>query len=135
MLPPADMSGLMADVDIVLSLHRSEGFGLVPAEAMQLGKPVVATGWSGNMDFMNERNSAPVSYRLVPVQDPYDGAFVVRRPALGRGQRRQRRRMAAPSRRRSRRCAGTLAKPPAPISPGSFRPRSIARTGCDACRS
>ncbi len=76
MLPPADMSGLMADVDIVLSLHRSEGFGLVPAEAMQLGKPVVATGWSGNMDFMNERNSAPVSYRLVPVQDPYDGAFL-----------------------------------------------------------
>ncbi|MFZ0610465.1 MAG: glycosyltransferase [Xanthobacteraceae bacterium] len=76
MLPPADMSGLMADVDIVLSMHRSEGFGLVPAEAMQLGKPVVATGWSGNMDFMNARNSAPVSYRLVPVEDPYDGAFL-----------------------------------------------------------
>ena len=55
MLPPADMAGLMAAVDIVLSLHRSEGFGLVPAEAMQLGKPVVATGWSGNMDFMNDR--------------------------------------------------------------------------------
>ena len=70
MLPPADMSGLMAAADIVLSLHRSEGFGLVPAEAMQLGKPVVATGWSGNMDFMNARNSAPVSYSLVPVQDP-----------------------------------------------------------------
>ncbi len=76
MLQPADMTGLIAAVDIVLSLHRSEGFGLVPAEAMQLGKPVVATGWSGNMDFMNERNSAPVSYDLVPVQDPYDGAFI-----------------------------------------------------------
>lgn len=76
MLEPAAMAGVMADVDIVLSLHRSEGFGLVPAEAMQLGKPVVATGWSGNMDFMNERNSAPVSYRMVPAQDPYDGAFV-----------------------------------------------------------
>jgi glycosyltransferase involved in cell wall biosynthesis len=76
MLPPADMAGLIAAVDIVLSLHRSEGFGLVPAEAMQLGKPVVATGWSGNMDFMNERNSAPVSYDMVPVQDPYDGAFI-----------------------------------------------------------
>jgi glycosyltransferase involved in cell wall biosynthesis len=76
MLPPADMSGLMDAVDIVLSLHRSEGFGLVPAEAMQLGKPVVATGWSGNMDFMNAGNSAPVAYTMVPVQDPYDGAFV-----------------------------------------------------------
>ena len=70
------MSGLMAAVDIVLSLHRSEGFGLVPAEAMQLGKPVVATGWSGNMDFMNAGNSAPVAYDMVPVQDPYDGAFI-----------------------------------------------------------
>jgi len=75
-LPPADMAGLIAAADIVLSLHRSEGFGLVPAEAMQLGKPVVATGWSGNMDFMNAGNSAPVSYALVPVQDPYDGAFL-----------------------------------------------------------
>jgi glycosyltransferase involved in cell wall biosynthesis len=76
MLPPADMAGLIDAVDIVLSLHRSEGFGLVPAEAMQLGKPVVATGWSGNMDFMNERNSAPVSYDMVPVHDPYDRAFL-----------------------------------------------------------
>jgi glycosyltransferase involved in cell wall biosynthesis len=76
MLRPADMAGLIDASDIVLSLHRSEGFGLVPAEAMQLGKPVVATGWSGNMDFMNARNSAPVSYDLVPVQDPYDGAFI-----------------------------------------------------------
>ncbi len=75
-LPPQDMSGLVADVDIVLSLHRTEGFGLVPAEAMQLGKPVVATGWSGNMDFMNERNSVPVSYEMVPVRDTYDGEFV-----------------------------------------------------------
>jgi glycosyltransferase involved in cell wall biosynthesis len=49
----------------VLSLHRAEGFGLVLAEAMALGKPVVATGWSGNMDFMNDRNSCPVGYELV----------------------------------------------------------------------
>ena len=70
MLPEADMAGLMAASDIVISLHRSEGFGLVPAQAMALGKPVVATGWSGNLDFMNERNSALVSYSLVPVRDP-----------------------------------------------------------------
>ncbi len=42
--------GLMALSDIVISTHRSEGFGLICAEAMRLGKPVIATGWSGNLD-------------------------------------------------------------------------------------
>src|SRR6185437_12691315 len=51
MLPEADMAGLMAAADIVISLHRSEGFGLVPAQAMARGKPVIATSWSGNLDF------------------------------------------------------------------------------------
>ncbi len=74
MLPAADMAGLMAAADIVISLHRSEGFGLVPAQAMALGKPVIATGWSGNLDFMNSNNSALVSYALVPVHDP-EGDF------------------------------------------------------------
>jgi glycosyltransferase involved in cell wall biosynthesis len=67
--PTADSHALTACCDIVLSLHRSEGFGLVPAEAMLLGKAVVATGWSGNMDFMTQDTAALVGYRLVPVQD------------------------------------------------------------------
>jgi glycosyltransferase involved in cell wall biosynthesis len=50
--------------DILLSLHRAEGFGLAPAEMMYLGKPVVATGWSANMDFMTATNSMPVRYEL-----------------------------------------------------------------------
>ena len=53
--------------DILLSLHRAEGFGLAPAEMMYLGKPVVATGWSANMDFMNAGNSFPVRYELKPL--------------------------------------------------------------------
>ena len=57
------------DVDVYLSLHRSEGFGLPLAEAMCAGLPVVATGWSGNMDFMTEENSFPVKYELVDVLD------------------------------------------------------------------
>jgi glycosyltransferase involved in cell wall biosynthesis len=65
MLSRARVNGLLASVDGVLSLHRSEGFGLILAEAMSLGKPVVATGWSGNMDFMNTGNSCPVAYELV----------------------------------------------------------------------
>ncbi len=69
-LPVADAHALTNVADIVLSLHRSEGFGLVPAEAMLLGKPVVATGWSGNMTFMDESCAALVGYRLVPARDP-----------------------------------------------------------------
>jgi glycosyltransferase involved in cell wall biosynthesis len=68
-LPRDDALALTAAADIVLSLHRSEGFGLVPAEAMLLGKPVIATGWSGNMDFMDDRSAALVRYRLVPARD------------------------------------------------------------------
>lgn len=54
--------------DAYISLHRAEGFGLGLAESMRLGKPVVATAWSGNVDFMDERNSLLVDYRLVPVE-------------------------------------------------------------------
>lgn len=68
-LPPEDRHALTACADIVLSLHRGEGFGLVLAEAMLLGKPVVATAWSGNTDFMDDTNAALVGYRLVPARD------------------------------------------------------------------
>jgi glycosyltransferase involved in cell wall biosynthesis len=67
-----EVADLIATAEIVISMHRSEGFGLVLAEAMRLGKPVIATAWSGNTDFMTEHNSAPVSYRLVPASDPQE---------------------------------------------------------------
>jgi glycosyltransferase involved in cell wall biosynthesis len=69
-LTGAEMSALMASVDIILSLHRSEGFGLLPAQGMAAGKAVVATGWSANLDFMTPDNGALVDYTLVPVNDP-----------------------------------------------------------------
>lgn len=53
--------------DVLISLHRAEGFGLAPAEMMYLGKPVIATGWSANMDFMTADNSFPVRYQLEPL--------------------------------------------------------------------
>jgi glycosyltransferase involved in cell wall biosynthesis len=59
---------LQACCDILLSLHRAEGFGLAPAEMMFLGKPVIATGWSANTDFMTSENSCPVRYQLQPLQ-------------------------------------------------------------------
>jgi glycosyltransferase involved in cell wall biosynthesis len=68
-LPTGESNALTAAADIVLSLHRSEGFGLVLAEAMLLGKPAVATGWSGNMEFMDETNSLLVPFHLIPARD------------------------------------------------------------------
>ncbi|WP_158743345.1 glycosyltransferase family 4 protein [Acidisphaera sp. L21] len=65
-----DNHALTACADIILSLHRSEGFGLVPAEGMLLGRAVIATNWSGNTDFMDEDTAALVPYRLVPAVDP-----------------------------------------------------------------
>ena len=49
-----DVLALMEACDVYVSLHRSEGLGLAMAEAMLMGKPVVATGYSGNTEFMNE---------------------------------------------------------------------------------
>jgi hypothetical protein len=60
---------LFAACDCYLSLHRAEGFGLTLAEAMAQGKPVIATGWSGNLDYMTDRNSYLVSHRLVKIGD------------------------------------------------------------------
>lgn len=51
--------------DVFISLHRAEGLGLGPMEAMLYGKLVVATGYSGNMGYMNDLNSMPIPYRLV----------------------------------------------------------------------
>jgi glycosyltransferase involved in cell wall biosynthesis len=68
--PASAVHALTAAADIVLSLHRSEGFGLVLAEAMLLGKPVIATGWSGNMAFMDADSAALVAWRLVATDDP-----------------------------------------------------------------
>ena len=66
-LTGAEMAAMQMAADAFLSLHRSEGFGLNLAECMLREKPVIATGYSGNMDFMNERNSLLVDYSLIDV--------------------------------------------------------------------
>ena len=66
-LSDAERDGLIAACDCYVSLHRSEGFGLTMAEAMAIGKPVIATGYSGNVDFMTADNSLLVDYSLTHV--------------------------------------------------------------------
>jgi len=69
-----ERDALMALCDCYVSLHRSEGYGLTMAEAMAAAKPVIATGFSGNVAFMDESNSLLVPYRLASVPpgcEPY----------------------------------------------------------------
>src|SRR5690606_16420364 len=67
-------AGMLAACNALVSLHRAEGFGLVIAEAMALGRPVLATGYSGNMDFTTAENSLLVRHRLVGL-DRADGYY------------------------------------------------------------
>jgi glycosyltransferase involved in cell wall biosynthesis/SAM-dependent methyltransferase len=66
-LGAAEKNLMVASCDCYVSLHRAEGFGLTMAEAMYLGKPVIATGYSGNLDFMNRENSFLVDHTLVAI--------------------------------------------------------------------
>ena len=74
---------LNAACDVYVSLHRSEGLGLNLLEAMTLGRPVIATGWSGNMDFMTPEDSCLVGHQLVPVRATH---FAYQPEAIGPGQ-------------------------------------------------
>ncbi len=64
-----EIYGLIQSVDALVSLHRSEGFGLCVAEAMMLKTPVVATNWSANVEFFRDKRFL-VDYKLVNVEDP-----------------------------------------------------------------
>lgn len=66
-LEPGEKALLLQRADCYVSLHRSEGFGLPLGEAMALGTPVIATGYSGNTDFMSAQNSYLVDFSPVPV--------------------------------------------------------------------
>ncbi|MGE3804341.1 MAG: glycosyltransferase [Gemmataceae bacterium] len=83
-LSRAEANGLIQACACYVSLHRAEGLGLTMAEAMLLGKPVIATGYSGNLDFMSHDNSLLVDYRLVPLQQdvpPYRKDYLWAEPA------------------------------------------------------
>lgn len=98
-LDPADKDRLMCSCDCYVSLHRSEGLGLTMAEAMFHGKPVIATGYSGNTDFMTPENSYPVDYELVPVGEgaaPYPADGIWAQPDVAQATRLMREVVAQP---------------------------------------
>lgn len=68
-LSAADKNALIAGCDCYVSLHRAEGFGLTIAEAMYFGRPVIATGWSGSQELMDDECAYAVGYELRPVTD------------------------------------------------------------------
>lgn len=68
--PYAEVKRLIAGADVLISLHRAEGFGLTMAEAMALGTPTVATAATGNLDFQDEGCALLVPCRPTPVDDP-----------------------------------------------------------------
>jgi hypothetical protein len=72
--------------DCFVSLHRAEGFGRGTGEAMFLGRLALATGWSGNLDYMTEENSLLARYHLVPVgadEYPHGDGQVWAQPDIG----------------------------------------------------
>jgi glycosyltransferase involved in cell wall biosynthesis/SAM-dependent methyltransferase len=76
----AAKNAMVASCDCYVSLHRSEGLGLTMAEAMYFGKPVIATAYSGNLDFMSAENSFLVPFEEVPIGEdanpyPPDGEW------------------------------------------------------------
>jgi glycosyltransferase involved in cell wall biosynthesis len=80
-----ELLALMNAADAYVSLHRSEGFGLTMAEAMLLGKPTVATGYSGNLDFMTPENSYLVRYERGVIEEdapPYPKGCVWAEPSV-----------------------------------------------------
>jgi len=70
-----EVNSLIACSDVLVSLHRAEGYGLVMAEAMILGTPCIATNWSANTEFMTQEDACLVDYKLIELKEavgPYE---------------------------------------------------------------
>ncbi|MEM9430479.1 MAG: glycosyltransferase [Pseudomonadota bacterium] len=75
-LPFAELLGLISGSSVLISPHRAEGFGYLPAFALALGTPVIATDWSGTRDICTEDTAFPVPFSLREVA-PQQAIFAV----------------------------------------------------------
>ncbi len=119
-----DLVALLRAADCYVALHRSEGFGLSMAEAMILGKPVIATAYSGNLDFMTAENSYLVDHRPVRLTrdyGPYPQGAVWAEPDLDQAAAFMREVVANPeaARNRGQRAAVDIAAARSPSVTGS----------------
>ena len=73
-MPRKDVMQLIADADAVLSLHRSEGFGMLAAEAQLIGTPVISTDWSATAEFVTPETGIPIPYNMIAAIDPQGGS-------------------------------------------------------------
>ena len=81
----SEKNAMIAACDCYVSLHRSEGFGLTVAEAMLLGKPVIATRYGGTLEFTTDENAYLVRWDPVTVGEgayPYPADAVWAEPDL-----------------------------------------------------
>lgn len=82
-----EVNSLIKAADVFVSLHRAEGFGLVMAEAMLNGTPVIATNWSSNTEFMNENVACMVDYKFTKLEKdcpPYKKGAVWAEPDVAK---------------------------------------------------
>ena len=81
-----EMLSLINICDVYISLHLAEGFGLGMSEAMLLGKPVIASNYSGNLEFMNNKNSFLVETKVAPMHnlniEQYSNVIEIREPNI-----------------------------------------------------
>jgi glycosyltransferase involved in cell wall biosynthesis len=121
----AAKNAMIASCDCYVSLHRSEGFGLTLAEAMYFGKPVIATGYSGNLDFMTEENSYLVRHRMTRIGEdalPYPADAVWAEPDAGHAVKLMRRVVERPEEaaERGRLAADDLRRTHSPAAAGAL---------------
>lgn len=137
-----EKAALVACCDCYVSLHRGEGFGLTMAEAMALGKPVIATAYSGNLEFMTAENSFLVRYELEQIPpgcDPYPAGALWAAPDIDQAAELMRRVVEEPEEARARGSRGradVLTR--TPEAAGGFvraRFQDIRRTGRPGDRS